>query len=87
MTRQQRGYSSEVIAHGEKESTPDSKTKGQDLSGRKRRQNRAVPFGQGSSAAQKNGRRRNHHKEVALVLAQAGRAARELAALPLQDFS
>src|SRR5262249_46077908 len=68
-------YPSEVIENGEKESTQDIKTRVQDLSGGQRRQNRAVPFCQGSPAAQENGCRRNHDKEIAHVLAHTGRAA------------
>src|SRR5215831_9501209 len=51
VTREHHEYSSEVIEHGAKKRTQDSPTKGQDFPGGKRRQNRAVPFGQGSPAA------------------------------------
>ena len=70
VTREHRGYSLEVLEHGKKASTRDSKAK--DLSGRKRRQNRTVYVCQGRPAAQENGRRRNHDKEVVLVLTKLG---------------
>ena len=72
MTHKHRGYSSEVTENGEKESTRDIEARIRDLSSGKRRQNRAVHFGQGSPAAQENGRRRNLHKEIARILAHAG---------------
>jgi hypothetical protein len=72
VTCEHRGYSSEGTEHGEKESTRGIKARVRDLSGGKRRQNRAVHSGQGSPAAQENGRRRNLHKEIARLLVQPG---------------